>query len=66
MCGSPENDSADEIEITPEMIEAGRGAFYGREERFDGLDEVVSHIYREMEVVRRHSLIEKRRDVRKG
>ena len=46
----PENDtnSTDEIEITPEMIEAGVVAYYASDRRFDTEDEIVTRIFKAM------------------
>lgn len=39
---------ADEIEITPEMIEAGVCAFYEFDSRFDGAEVAVARIFQAM------------------
>lgn len=41
----PENG---EIEITPEMIEAGVATYAAVDRRFEGIDDAVKRIYREM------------------
>jgi len=40
--------SATEIEITPEMIEAGVGEFYKYDDRFEPVDMAVIKIFRAM------------------
>jgi hypothetical protein len=49
--GAPEA----EIEITPEMIEAGRHIFLNFDRRFDDEDECVANVYKSMELVRQSS-----------
>jgi hypothetical protein len=51
MSDTPES----EIEITPEMIDAGVAALYASDRRFDADDEIVARIYRAMQshVIRR-------------
>jgi hypothetical protein len=46
--GAPEN----EVEVTPEMIEAGVRAFLGRSLDLEHEDDIVADIYRAMERVR--------------
>jgi hypothetical protein len=40
--------NTDEIEVTPEMIEAGTAEFCGYDPRFEGPEDVVPEIYRAM------------------
>jgi hypothetical protein len=40
--------STDEIEITPEMIEAGIEAYIDGEEYFEGRDDIVMRIFKKM------------------
>jgi hypothetical protein len=48
MVEPPEANSTDEIEVTPEMIEAGVAAYYGSDRRFDADDEIVTRIFKSM------------------
>jgi hypothetical protein len=52
------DDSAEncDIEITPEMIEAGLRVFFRYDSKFDDEEETIASIYRGMEIVRRNSL----------
>jgi hypothetical protein len=48
-----ERNSTDEIEVTPEMAEAGAAAFYRGDQRFESAEVIVTRIYRNMEKFRR-------------
>ena len=41
-------EDAEEVEVTPEMIEAGALEFAGRDEMFESFEEIVARIYRAM------------------
>ena len=43
-----DSDSCGEIEVTPEMVEAGRMRLFDYSPDFDNEDDVVSAIFREM------------------
>lgn len=43
----------EEIEVTPEMIEAGGAEFMGGDLRFNSPEEIATTIYRRMEKIRR-------------
>ena len=45
--------AATEVEITPEMIEAGLAAYAGMSRRFHLDAEIVVQVYRDMEAIRR-------------
>ena len=45
MCAECEANSTDEIEITPEMIEAGEAAYAAHDRRFSGDHELVAKIF---------------------
>ena len=46
------DEPTDEIEITPEMIDAGGAAYMDADLRFDMLEDIASNIYRAMEAAR--------------
>lgn len=52
MADDRRDNSTDEIEITPAMIEAGVTALYGMDRRFCTDEEIVSGIYHEMAINR--------------
>ncbi len=43
--------SEDEVEVTPDMIEAGMQAFIEYDPRVEGRRAIVEHIYREMTIL---------------
>jgi hypothetical protein len=52
-CGKDETAApAPEIEITPEMIEAGASALFDHDSRFEGEEEAVARIFRAMIMAR--------------
>lgn len=52
MCANENSSSADEIEITPEMIRSGVEYYYRGDLRFDTAEEIVAAIYKAMSSIR--------------
>ena len=50
--------TGDETEITPEMIEAGAEVFVGYDSRFEGPDEIVQQIFEVMLAISPTALIQ--------
>jgi len=55
MAKEPKTDSTLEIEITPEMMEAGEYAFAAYDHRFELMEDAVHRVWVAMERVRRRS-----------